>query len=48
MLVVASAAQGLHQLDGGIDVIKEVGLTVQSGAKLIQEYMDTPFYRTSR
>jgi hypothetical protein len=47
MLVVASAAQDLRQLEGGIDVIKEMALTVQSGAKLITEYMETPFYRTS-
>jgi hypothetical protein len=45
MLSFANEASDLEQISGGLDVIKEMGLAVQEGAKLIEDYMASPFFR---
>jgi hypothetical protein len=44
MLAFANEACDLERISGGLDVIKEMGLSVQEGAKLIEDYMASPFF----
>jgi hypothetical protein len=44
MLSFANEARQLQQIKGGLDVIKEMGLAVQDGARLIDDYMKSPFF----
>jgi hypothetical protein len=45
MLAFANEACTLEKIKGGIDIIKEMGLAVQDVAKLIQDYISSPFFR---
>jgi hypothetical protein len=47
MLSFANEASELQQISGGLNVIKEMGLTVEDGAKLIEDYMGSSFFRMS-
>jgi hypothetical protein len=44
MLSFANEASELEQISGGLNIIKEMGLTVQDGAKLIEDYMGSSFF----
>jgi hypothetical protein len=46
MFAFARGVKNLRQLDGGIDVIKEMCLAVQDAASLIQQYMESGFLGT--
>jgi hypothetical protein len=48
MLAFANEASGLTPIKGGIDVIKEMGVAIQESSKLIQEYIDSGFFRKIR
>jgi hypothetical protein len=45
MLAFSNETTDLGQIKGGIDVIKEMGIAVKDTCELIQEYMQTPFFR---
>jgi hypothetical protein len=44
VLAFGHEACDLQEIKGGLDVIKEMGLAIQDCAKLIQEYIDSPFF----
>jgi hypothetical protein len=43
MLAFANEACDLEKIKGGIDVIREMGLAVQDSARLLQDYIKSPF-----
>jgi hypothetical protein len=47
MLAFAREASSLRQIKGGLDVIREMGLAIQDGCRLLQEYYSQSFIRMS-
>jgi hypothetical protein len=43
MIVFARGVRNLRQLEGGIDIIREMFLGIELGASLIEEYLESSF-----